>query len=150
MSSIKKAGAVGVHSELEQSFAGRILVLSLEQAEVARVALPPQFRLGSADPAAWRPDLFKEFLSEVTGATVEDIYYRVRERKHVAGKARVRMAQLGVDDDSSEWPFVPGMKVFIRTSEDVGKAPPTLSRGASAATLSNTSSSTSVSSCSLM
>mmetsp|Transcript_45800 Transcript_45800/g.88115 ORF Transcript_45800/g.88115 Transcript_45800/m.88115 type:complete len:233 (-) Transcript_45800:71-769(-) len=95
---------------------GRIIVLGTNREEIARIILPQEFELRSPVPAEWQPSLFKEYLSEVLGFRVCEVYYKVRD-KNSFRRTTVRFATLGLDDKSTEWPFVPGMKVYVSSQK---------------------------------
>mmetsp|Transcript_137377 Transcript_137377/g.383193 ORF Transcript_137377/g.383193 Transcript_137377/m.383193 type:complete len:168 (+) Transcript_137377:138-641(+) len=127
---IKYTGTIMLDEEPEpcESDVGRLLVFDTDKTELCRVELPTKFRQGSKSPEAWKPQLFKDYLTEALGFTVTEVYYKVRD--HKKGATHLRYAQLGVSDRRSEWPFVAGMKIFVGTPSDSAK-PGFLQRNAS-------------------
>mmetsp|Transcript_77176 Transcript_77176/g.249781 ORF Transcript_77176/g.249781 Transcript_77176/m.249781 type:complete len:188 (-) Transcript_77176:75-638(-) len=134
--------------ELEPDWFGGLLIFDLDANPLGRTDLPKQFR--TLSQAEWNPQLFKEYLGQQLNCNVTMVYYKVRDRKKGSGMEGVRMAQLGVDDKASAWPFVPGMRIYIGTPDELEKKPTTLVRSNSGTPSSQGSNSSCASSCALM
>mmetsp|Transcript_21557 Transcript_21557/g.66822 ORF Transcript_21557/g.66822 Transcript_21557/m.66822 type:complete len:191 (+) Transcript_21557:77-649(+) len=102
---------------------GGLLLFSLDGLPLGRADLTDSFRMSSRHAMEWQPKVFLDYLSQDLGFPVTMVFYKVRDRKKGTGHEVLRFAQLGVDDLSPQWPFVPGMQIFIGSPGDVGRRP---------------------------